>query len=462
MLSFINKKTKPVWVKIAIFTIIAILIVGMMFYFRHFIVNLTHKFLETQANSHNLYILVSLFDAFLIAYFLRARTWFVILPLVAIIGTSAAHHYIYPRPDTDFLLNSGNFQEYISFIASTWLGSTVVAAGPLSVFAVLSLFIRIFRIRINEILRKCIPLATTALCIVYALYSGLRQPPFKYIEIKSSKVTEALDGYRIVQLSDMHLDSRMKTRHFKKTIDRVNALEADLILITGDIIDPGFDMSEASNGFFKSLKAKDGVYAVLGNHDKDLYSRTKGKIELKPLLQRLELTTLCCTTSSDYDKKVCGNDSSMHKIISKDDDGYDAPLCIDKVLIPATNPKFRLTGIDDIADRKSRSSKITKAFKDWENDMKNKELPEIVMFHRPLYYKSIEARRHPLLVLSGHTHRGQIYQLYKRNKFQYFYGHHIIGKSHFYITSGTDGKGPRMRFFAPSEIPVITLRKTRK
>ena len=455
-----NKRIRPVWVKFAIIILIAVLIAAIFFCFRHTLFGTIQKYIEKYTNTYRIYIFITFFDSLLAAYFLKGRKWLAILPAVAIATTVATYHFYYIRPYEAFILNSRNLHEYVKFIASAWLGSTVVVSLPLAFFATISLTIRLCKIKINDGLHKWIPLSAAILCALYALYSGTRQPPFKEIEIKSSKVSDELDGYRIVQISDIHLDSHMKMNHFKKIIERVNALNADMILITGDIIDPGFDISEESDGFFNSLKAKDGVFAILGNHDKDLYHLTKGNIQLQPLLERLELKTLCCTTKSGYSPNTCGNDRRRNSRHGKNDDGYDEPLCIENIVISKSKPLFRLTGIDDIAERKAKTRRTSIAFEKWKKE--SKSLPEIVMIHRPLYYKEIEETRQPLLVLSGHTHRGQIYPIYKQNKFKYFYGLYKIKNTFFYVTSGTDGKGPRMRFFAPPEIPVITLRKARK
>ncbi|MBO4556708.1 MAG: metallophosphoesterase [Elusimicrobiales bacterium] len=455
-----NKRIKPEWVKVASIILIAAMLAGLGFCFRHAIFGTIQKFAEKYLNTHRIYILIAFFDSLLAAYFIRGKKWLAMLPAAAISATLAAYHFCYIRPYDAFILNSRIMHEYIKFIASAWLGSTLVASLPLAFFAALSLIIKICRIKIKDSLHKWIPLSAAALCALYALHSGTRQPPFKEIIIESSKVSEELDGYRIVQISDIHLDSLMKMNHFKKTIERVNSLNADMILITGDLIDPGFDTSGDADGFFKSLKAKDGVYAVLGNHDKDLYHITKGKIPLLPLLKRLEIKTLCCTTKPGYTNITCGNDKRRRDRHGKYDDGYDEPLCIENIIISKSKPLFRLTGIDDIAERKAKTRRTSIAFEKWKKE--SKSLPEIVMIHRPLYYKEIEETRQPLLVLSGHTHRGQIYPIYKQNKFKYFYGLYKIKNTFFYVTSGTDGKGPRMRFFAPPEIPVITLRKAKK
>lgn len=87
------------------------------------------------------------------------------------------------------------------------------------------------------------------------------------IEIPVSSLPEAFDGYRIIQISDIHLGSFLNDKPLNKIIKIVNAQNADLILFTGDIVN--FTTYEAYpfEASMKKFVAKDGIYAILGNHD---------------------------------------------------------------------------------------------------------------------------------------------------------------------------------------------------
>jgi predicted MPP superfamily phosphohydrolase len=84
------------------------------------------------------------------------------------------------------------------------------------------------------------------------------------------------------------------------------------------------------------------------------------------------------------------------------------------------------------------------------------------MCHQPVYYNEIAASG-DYFVLSGHTHRGQIFPFHIFTKLFYphFYGLEYIKNSAFYITSGAGTWGPPLRWLAKAEIPVITLTRAR-
>ena len=301
-------------------------------------------------------------------------------------------------------------REAMSFAGFAWVGGVLIVA---SVFALMSLFFFILRkcsVSVPEAYQVWLPIAAVLLCLFSAFYNGFRTPSLRHIEIAAAKLPIELDGYKIVLLSDLHLDSQSKMRSFSRIIEIANAQQPDIVLITGDLIDPGFDISQA-DGFFSGFKAKEGVYASLGNHE--YYFGMEEAIEL---FRRAGLRLL--------------HNSSE-----------DLPSGI------------RLTGIGDVRmERLSAEEAASFAGK-------KQGAPEILLSHEPVYYKEFAARG-IMLGLSGHTHRGQIFPFHlpTRIAYRYFYGHYSAGGAEFYVTSGTGSWGPRMRFLAPPEIPVITLR----
>jgi predicted MPP superfamily phosphohydrolase len=85
--------------------------------------------------------------------------------------------------------------------------------------------------------------------------------------------------------------------------------------------------------------------------------------------------------------------------------------------------------------------------------------PLIFLSHRPLGFDAV-IKAVPGLVLSGHTHEGQIYPfgLIERPMYKYFHGLYQAGPSSIYVTSGAGTWGPPMRLFTMSELPLFTLR----
>ncbi len=90
--------------------------------------------------------------------------------------------------------------------------------------------------------------------------------------LTSDRVPAAFDGLKIVQISDIHVGSFDSQRQVMRGIDMARALEPDLILFTGDMVNNRPHEIEGWEKVFELLKAPEGVYSVLGNHDYSLYA----------------------------------------------------------------------------------------------------------------------------------------------------------------------------------------------
>ena len=303
------------------------------------------------------------------------------------------------------------FKEILRFAGFSWMGSVLIAATVLMLCSLAFFILKKFSFDIPLPVRAYLPAALCLICLASAFYNGFRQPSIRRFEVFSSKIPQELNGYKIAHLSDIHLDSKRKMRDFIRTMEKVNSENPDIVLITGDIIDPGVDESSDSDGYFAHLKARDGVFACLGNHE--YYFGLEKSIAL---LRRMGIALL-------------HNESAE----------------IDGI---------RITGLGDIATEHI-SAEAAAAIAG-----RNESMPEIVLSHQPLHYDAF-AEKNVMLVLSGHTHRGQIFpfNLLTRLKYHYFYGRYAIKDTEFYVTSGTGSWGPRMRFLTSPEMAFITLRR---
>lgn len=110
--------------------------------------------------------------------------------------------------------------------------------------------------------------------VLYGMTMGWKRVVVREITVPSARLPEAFDGYRIVQLSDFHIGTYASSPEtVEKIVAKVNALNADAVVFTGDLVN--LDPEEATP-FLKTLakiKAKDGVFTILGNHDYGLYRR---------------------------------------------------------------------------------------------------------------------------------------------------------------------------------------------
>ena len=90
--------------------------------------------------------------------------------------------------------------------------------------------------------------------------------------IASADIPEAFDGYRIVQISDLHTGSWGKhTKPFQKAVELINAHQPDLVVFTGDLVNNLATELDPFIPVLSQLQAKHGVYSVLGNHDYSIY-----------------------------------------------------------------------------------------------------------------------------------------------------------------------------------------------
>jgi uncharacterized protein len=106
-----------------------------------------------------------------------------------------------------------------------------------------------------------------ALSAAYGLAAVRRTPRITRVALWSPALPAALDGYRIAQLSDIHCGLFAPEHRVRDWVRRANALDADLIAVTGDLIASGTDHIEPVARALGELRAADGVYAVMGNHD---------------------------------------------------------------------------------------------------------------------------------------------------------------------------------------------------
>ena len=100
----------------------------------------------------------------------------------------------------------------------------------------------------------------------WGVWNGLAVPRVRAFEIGYAGLPEELDGYRLVQISDLHASAAAEGWRTRAVVERVNALDADLVCITGDSVDGTAERS-GRLAAIADLRAKDGVYAVTGNHE---------------------------------------------------------------------------------------------------------------------------------------------------------------------------------------------------
>ena len=154
----------------------------------------------------------------------------------------------------------------------TYLIITLCIAVPKAVYALFSLLVR----GISNLLRIRLPHGWIALlpalaAFGYILFGAVRgKENFKVHQVTyvSPDLPDAFDGYRILQLSDIHSGSWKGNGHaLQRAIDLCNAQHPDLAVFTGDLVNSRADEMTEFVPVLSQLRAKDGVFSVLGNHD---------------------------------------------------------------------------------------------------------------------------------------------------------------------------------------------------
>lgn len=263
--------------------------------------------------------------------------------------------------------------------------------------------------------------AVVALVLPTALLAvrrGLALPEVKRVEIRLDRWPAALDGLRIVQISDIHFGPILG-EHFAAWLkDQVNGLEPDLIAITGDLVDGRVDKVGYVVEPFAALKAPLGTWFVTGNHDH--YSHANAWVAH---VQKLGIRVL----------------RNAH------------------TLLEVRGERFVLAGVDDHRSRQmpGEGGEDLDAALTGVSDA----LPIVLMAHDPTTFHRASARGVDLQ-LSGHTHGGQIwpFNYLVRVAMPWVAGLYRRGGSQVYVSRGTGFWGPPMRLGAPAEITDIVLR----
>lgn len=267
---------------------------------------------------------------------------------------------------------------------------------------------------------------------VYGSTFGIRKLKVKHVEVTFKDLPASFDGYRIVHWSDAHVGSYLKSRRpiLERAVDSIRAQQADMVVFTGDLQNIQPSELYPFIGLFRSIKAKDGVYSVLGNHDYSGYIHADAAVKVANERETISRQRQCGWTVllNENHSIYRGRDSIV--IAGGENDGLPPH--------PARGDIHQtLRGVGDDAF-------------------------VVMLQHDPSAW-----RRHILpeskaqLTLSGHTHGGQISVLGIRpSKFMYpeDWGLYQVGNRFLYVTAGLGGLVP-FRFGVPAEIVVITLHR---
>lgn len=112
--------------------------------------------------------------------------------------------------------------------------------------------------------------AVLAVAVLYGAFVGTRRLEVRHVELAFTDLPPAFDGYRIVQVSDLHVGS-LPHSLLAEAVDSINAQHADAVMMTGDLQNMLPTELPPVARWLRAMTARDGVFAVLGNHDYSMY-----------------------------------------------------------------------------------------------------------------------------------------------------------------------------------------------
>ena len=304
------------------------------------------------------------------------------------------------------------FASVLERLAMDWLGILFIAATVMLSVDLLTGFG--FWLKHALAWFRSAGLLLAGVLLVLAMVQGLRSPVLVRHDVMLPELPQTLEGTTIVVLSDLHLGSQLGPDWLAEQVAQVQVLQADIIVLLGDNFEGHGEPDPVLLPVLSKLKAPLGVYAVTGNHE-----------HFSDTLSALALT-----------------------------ERAGIQLLRDRCL--QIRPGLVLAGVDDLTLHLRNGQ--------WKNFMAAvlSGCPKgatVLFSHSPLQVTEA-AEAGADLVLSGHTHGGQIWPFgYLVQQFYpYLVGRHEINGMSLIISRGAGLWGPRMRLWHPAEILFVTLR----
>jgi predicted MPP superfamily phosphohydrolase len=361
------------------------------------------------------------------------KMYFIIFIIIALSIYAGMHGFVYWRLASGLSLPSGQrlalkllliagaltfvSAEFLSrltpmvpllYAGSVWLGMLAIA---LAVFLPELLLSSLFPQQ-----RRLFVLLALAAVFIIAAYSVLNAafgPTWREVRIPVRNLAPEMEGFSIVQLTDLHLGNLTSRKKLRWIVQSVKAMKPDLICVTGDTLDGDICRDEGYCEVLDELQARYGVVAVTGNHE--FYAGIEKFMELARRSHWRVLRNQAWTIEGKL------------AIAGLEEDSAE---------------RFGLPGPDLDAALRSVPSGI----------------PKLLLYHRPARFREAVARGVDLQ-LSGHTHAGQIppMDLLVWLIYKYPAGLYRLGRSHIYTSPGTGTWGPPMRFLSHSEMTRLVL-----
>jgi predicted MPP superfamily phosphohydrolase len=261
-------------------------------------------------------------------------------------------------------------------------------------------------------IRRVAVIAALVLSVI-ALVQGFRAPVVREHTVRIPTLAPEHDGLCIVQLSDLHVGPILREGWVEARLAQVASLNPDLVVVTGDLVDQDAVLSVPLAPLFRRIEAPLGVYGVTGNHE--YYAGFEQSLEV--------FKSAGITLLRDGAREVA--------------------------------PGLVIAGVDDLTARRQfrlDGQPVVRALQD------RPAGTTIFLCHSPLDVERA-ASMGVNLMLSGHTHDGQIWPFtyFVRLAYPRVVGRYDVNGMALIVSRGTGFWGPRMRLFRRSEIVAVTL-----
>ena len=307
---------------------------------------------------------------------------------------------------------AGGLARTLELLGMNWMGVLFLTSVALFAMDLLTAFGFLLRRRAPSL--RGLALVVGGMLSVIALIQGLRPPVVQSYDVHLPGLPDELDGTVIVGMSDLHLGSLLGRRWLEARVAQVQAQRPDLVVLLGDLSEGHGEAQEQLLPALRRLSAPLGVYAVLGNHE------FHG-----------------------------GRDPGMALMT-------EAGFQVLRDTWAEVHPGLVLAGVDYLTSERGsgpRGDTVLKALAG------RPAGATVLLSHAPLQAERA-ANAGVGLMLSGHTHGGQIwpFDYLIQRRYPLLEGRHEVGGMTIIICRGTGTWGARMRLWRPSEILRVTLR----
>jgi len=319
------------------------------------------------------------------------------------------------------------FTSPMMWLAYTWMGLAFFAVVILGIGELIKLAARLasrasgFDLERRRQLAHWIATATAGGTAGLSAWSGrnatVAAVKTMRVRVALTKLPQSISGYRIAQITDLHVGPTIGRAYVHDIVQRVNALEPNLVAITGDLVDGSVEQLGPLVEPIAQLKAPDGAFFVTGNHEYFVPGLERWLLFLK-----------------ERGLRVLRNE----RVPIRGSEGFD------------------LAGIDDLTAKSyghGHGADLPRALAG-----RDQARAIVLLAHQPRQVKDAVTLGVDLQ-LSGHTHGGQIFpfNLLVRLFEPYLAGLFKLGDTQLYVSRGTGYWGPPMRLGAPAEITLIEL-----